>query len=98
MTRLESGYRDALTQAEAKRGDLRVAEERLQAAQSRRDSAERELKIVLAEVERLESAEAPQEPPDPAALQADLKVKREAFRNAAKRTGQPGASRRRASK
>ena len=79
VSELEGAYRQALTEAEAKRGDVRVAEERLQAAQLQKDTAERELQTVLSELKRLESATAPQAPADQSILESDLKQKRELF-------------------
>ena len=57
---LESNYRQALMEAEAKKGDLRVAEERVKAAQERLDSLAREQAAGMQEIKRLESLKEPQ--------------------------------------
>ncbi len=59
---LEDTYRQALTEAEAKRGDVRVAEERLAAVTDQQNALSREIASLRAEMLRLESLEAPHQP------------------------------------
>ena len=60
--RLETHYRDLATEAEARRGDLRVAEERLQGLRARATAATRERDAVTEEMTRLATLSAPVAP------------------------------------
>lgn len=60
----ETAYRRAMAEAELKRGDLRVASERTQAARDRRDAAVQALEATRQEAERLDAAEPPSPPED----------------------------------
>jgi len=65
----EERYREALADAEVKRGDLRVAEERAERAEERRDAVAGTLAAAREEAARLEAAEPPAAPErDPAPL------------------------------
>lgn len=57
---LEADYRQALTEAEAKRGDLRVAEERLLAGQERLESVMHQKANTDLEIQRLKSLKEPE--------------------------------------
>lgn len=59
---LEDNYRQVLTEAEAKRGDVRVAEERLGAITEQQHNLAREIASLRSEMLRLESLEAPNQP------------------------------------
>ncbi len=62
----EERYRQALAEAEVKRGDLRVAEERAARAQERRESVAAALTTAREEAARLEAAEPPNAPEEDA--------------------------------
>ena len=59
---LEDTYRQVLTEAETKRGDLRVAEERLSAVNDQQNALSREIASLRIEMLRLETLEAPHQP------------------------------------
>jgi chromosome segregation protein len=59
---LEDTYRQALTEAEAKRGDVRVAEERLASVSDQQNALSREIASLRTEMLRLESLDAPHQP------------------------------------
>jgi len=67
----EETYRSALAEAELKRGDLRVAEERAQRAGERRQAALDALQAAREEAARLEGAEPPSAPEGDVAPLAD---------------------------
>ena len=60
----EVAYRQALTSAEVKRGDLRVAEQKLESLKQQADVVTREHAALLLDVQRLQSLSAPQAPQD----------------------------------
>ena len=80
---LETGYREALTEAEVKRGDLRVAETRLQALVTRQEGVQREVATLEAELTRLKEASPPEKPEDDLdLLNAELAEQRRHFEQA----------------
>lgn len=80
---LEADYRQALTEAEAKRGDVRVAEERVQALGEQQSGLSRELGTLEAEISRLEALEAPQQPQeDLATLEQQVAEKQTLYKDA----------------
>lgn len=62
LQQLEDAYRQALTEAEVKRGDLRVAEERFSAISNQQATLLKEISSLRLEMLRLESLEAPTQP------------------------------------
>ena len=62
LVKLEESYRKDLTAAEAKRGDVRVAEERVHAVSEQLSSLAREMEAATAEIDRLSSLELPTPP------------------------------------
>ncbi|MEJ2288466.1 MAG: chromosome segregation SMC family protein [Deinococcales bacterium] len=74
----EEVYRSALAEAELKRGDLRVAEERAARARERRDAAAAALVTARDEATRLVGSEPPSAPEDDPAPSAQATAEREA--------------------
>jgi chromosome segregation protein len=62
LASLEESYRVAVTEAEAKRGDVRVAEERVNALSEQQTVLTREIANLRSEMLRLEALEAPSAP------------------------------------
>ncbi len=62
LSGLEQNYRQTLTDAEARRGDLRVAEERYSSARQRFDALTREVINIAAELDRLNANRPPSAP------------------------------------
>ena len=70
LSAAESRYRERLAEYQSRKGDVRVAEERLNAAMQHLESLQREAGSLSEEVERLAGTEPPTPPDgDPAALQ-----------------------------